>query len=291
MLALRTLDMTEATARRNELKAFLRARRAAVSPEESGLPRSKRRLTPGLRREELATIANVGVTWYTWLEQGRDINVSPDTLHRIAQALRLSASDERYLFSLAGLPWPETSGSAPPEPALPSNVQLVLDGFTSGPALLLDPMTNVLAANAIADVVYTLGNYDGPFADNHMWRAFMDPARKQLYVFTEETLRNVVGVFRTLSAGIIGEPRFQALVAALCEGSPDFARLWNQRQTEPLVDFPIRLQHPQLGAITLYSVRLIVPQFSGMMLLLPPADAQTERAMARAREMAGALKR
>src|SRR5262249_36281778 len=115
-----------ASARREELKAFLRARRASVTPEATGLPRGKRRLTPGLRREELAALAGVGVTWYTWLEQGREINVSADTLRRIARALGLSISDERYLFSLAGLPVPGSASFRAPAPPI---VQLLLDGF------------------------------------------------------------------------------------------------------------------------------------------------------------------
>ena len=276
--------MTEHRARRNELKAFLRARRAAISPEESGLPRSKRRLTPGLRREELAVIANVGVTWYTWLEQGRDINVSPDTLHRIARALRLSASDENYLLSLAGISPPRAAERGP---VRPPNVQLVLDGFSTGSALLLDAMANVLAFNPIADVVFTFGAYDGPFANNHIWRAFMDPARRQLYVLTEEVLRNFIGVFRTLSAGVVGDPQFDAMIAALIEGSPDFRRLWNQQQTEPLAaDLPLRVRHPTLGPMNLCSIRLLMPHFPGTLLLLAPADAEAQRAMAYAAELA-----
>ena len=94
---------------RNELKAFLRTRRAMLTPEAVGLPRGTRRLTPGLRREEVATLADVGLTWYTWLEQGRDINVSAAALTRIARALSLSATDETYLFSLMGLSRTEVS--------------------------------------------------------------------------------------------------------------------------------------------------------------------------------------
>ena len=93
----------KASMQRTELKAFLRTRRAALTPEAAGLPRGSRRLTPGLRREEVAALAEVGVTWYTWLEQGRAINVSAAALTRIARALSLSPTDEAYLFALMGL--------------------------------------------------------------------------------------------------------------------------------------------------------------------------------------------
>src|SRR5882757_11022927 len=88
---------------RAELKAFLRARRNALTPEDAGVPRGKRRLTPGLRREEVAALAGVGVTWYTWLEQGRDITVSTSVLDAISSALRLTEPERAHLYSLAGL--------------------------------------------------------------------------------------------------------------------------------------------------------------------------------------------
>jgi transcriptional regulator with XRE-family HTH domain len=95
-------DTKDKAVARGELKAFLRARRAELSPEAVGLRSGTRRLTPGLRREEVASLAEVGLTWYTWLEQGRNINVSPEVLGRVAAALRLSQSDKTYFFELAG---------------------------------------------------------------------------------------------------------------------------------------------------------------------------------------------
>ena len=92
----------DARVRRTELAKFLRARRAAISPEACGLPKGTRRRTPGLRREEIALRANIGVTWYTWLEQGRDIQVSRDVVSSIAAAMNLSQSDKAYFESLAG---------------------------------------------------------------------------------------------------------------------------------------------------------------------------------------------
>src|SRR5690242_10576547 len=89
--------------RRQELAAFVRSRRERLRPEQVGLPRSRRRRTPGLRREEVAQLAGVGVTWYTWLEQGRDINPSSDVLEAIARTLRFDAHERSHLFTLAGV--------------------------------------------------------------------------------------------------------------------------------------------------------------------------------------------
>jgi transcriptional regulator with XRE-family HTH domain len=268
-----------ASARREELKAFLRARRAAIAPETIGVGRSTRRLTPGLRREEVAALAGVGLTWYTWLEQGREINVSADTLRRVARVLRLSVTDEAYLFSLAGLHLP---GKSAFDATMPATLQLILDGFTAGPALALGPTMNVLAFNALADQVYSFGELDGPLAHNHLWRAVMDPARRQLYATWEESLRNFIGLFRLHAAPYVEEPEYEQLIATLCAASPDFARIWNERETRPRQPHELPLQHPRLGPLRMHSVRLSIEDFPGLLFLLPPADAATQVAFARA---------
>src|SRR6476620_2961695 len=97
---------------RSELADFLRTRRESLSPLDVGLPRGARRRTPGLRREEVASLAGVGLTWYTWLEQGRDIRVSAEVLARIAGALLLEAAERSYLFRLAGYEPPVQASQA-----------------------------------------------------------------------------------------------------------------------------------------------------------------------------------
>ncbi len=273
-----TIGEMAPSGRRGELKAFLRARRAAIAPEMTGLQRSTRRLTPGLRREEVAALAGVGLTWYTWLEQGREINVSGETLRRVARALRLTAADEEYLFSLAGL---EAPGNTAFEAALSPAVQLVLDGFTVGPALVLGPTMEVLAFNAPAEEVYSFGDYEGPFASNHLWRAVMDPARRQLYVTWEESVRNFIGLFRLHAAPHVDHPRYKELIAALCAASPDFARIWSEQETRTLQPYELPLRHPRLGALRFHSVRLSIENFPGILFFLPPADAATRAAFTR----------
>src|ERR1700761_1079858 len=117
-----------ASARRTELAAFLRTRRERIQPEDVGLPPGTRRRTAGLRREELAQLAGVGVTWYTWLEQGRKINASVQVLDAIATTLRLDATERAHLFRLADVPGasaPADCGDCP----LPSEVQRILDSI------------------------------------------------------------------------------------------------------------------------------------------------------------------
>src|SRR5881275_658631 len=122
----------ESKVRRHELANFLRSRRARITPEQVGLPLVGRRRTPGLRREEVAQLAGVGVTWYTWLEQGRAINASVQVLDAIARTLRLDRAEREHLYRLAGLP----RVPDPAETCLPAEVQSVLDALSPVPAVV-----------------------------------------------------------------------------------------------------------------------------------------------------------
>jgi transcriptional regulator with XRE-family HTH domain len=271
--------------RRLELKAFLRARRAAIAPEAAGVPRGKRRLAPGLRREELAAIAGVGVTWYTWLEQGREINVSPETLGRIARALRLSPSDEVYFFTLAGVAPPAgATRRVSPDARDIEGLQRLVDGFVAGPAVVFDARFDVVVFNGIWDALYALQDAVGPYACNHIWRMFVDPARRRLYVDREAVERNVVGLLRAHYARNVGDPRFEGLIDALMRESPAFAAVWNERQTQALGTFELRLRHPEHGAIALDTLRFRVESVPGALVFFGmPSDAQSAEAIDRAR--------
>ena len=125
------MAVASSPSRRDELRAFLRSRRARLSPSDVGLPDDgARRRTPGQRREELAALAGVGVSWYTWLEQGRDIHPSPEVLDALARALRLDAAERATLFALARteLPLPDDSESPPGEDADGGGAARILGG-------------------------------------------------------------------------------------------------------------------------------------------------------------------
>jgi transcriptional regulator with XRE-family HTH domain len=266
-------------ARRNAIKTFLRARRAAISPEELGLSRGKRRLTPGLRREEVALLAGVGVTWYTWLEQGREAHFSADALGRIASALKLTKSDAEYLYSLANVALPSTASRVILD--VPAALQRALDGFTSGPALVFSPSFDVLAYNAMARRIYALDTDFGPYGHNHLWRLFMDPIRKQLYLDWEVGARNLVGILRRNYAANPGDFDREPMFTELRAQSPDFARIWDELVTTPLVSVTVRMQHPAFGRFTVHSVRLSMQEAPGLLVvILPPADAESAAALA-----------
>src|SRR5215831_881987 len=160
---------TVADGRRSELAGFLRSRRERIAPEQVGLPPASRRRTPGLRREEVATLAGVGVTWYTWLEQGRDINASPQVLDAVARTLLLDPHERDHLFRLADTP--DGNGQAECK-SLPPTAQLLLDQLEPYPACIRNARYDILAYNQAYEQLM------GPLADvpfeerNSLWRVF-----------------------------------------------------------------------------------------------------------------------
>jgi len=265
-----------ATRQREELGKFLRARRAALKPELVSMPAGRRRRTPGLRREEVAQLADVGVTWYTWLEQGRDIHVSRQTVERIAHALRLTASDRAYLFNLLE-PAREQLSQRVDAP-----IQSVLDALAS-PAEVVNARWDVLAFNQLADEIFKFDHYRGRFARNLIWRGFVDPARRALYVDWEKDLGVLVRFLRAQYASHLDDASFEELVSALCKASPEFVRMWDAQSTQPVsLLYTIRLTAPRLGALTVQSTRFFLADRPGdMLLVLLPADPQTAAILAK----------
>ena len=141
------MTATASTARRTELAAFLRTRRERITPEDVGLPAGSRRRTAGLRREELAQLAGVGVTWYTWLEQGRRINASVQVLDAVAKTLRLDPTERAHLFRLADVPGAATIAACDDCP-LPGAVQPILDALPF-PASVVTERFDLLAWNRV----------------------------------------------------------------------------------------------------------------------------------------------
>jgi transcriptional regulator with XRE-family HTH domain len=257
----------------------LRVRRAAVAPETVGIPRGKRRLTPGLRREEVALLADVGVTWYTWFEQGRRINVSASMLRRVSRALKLTESDEGYLFTLAG---PADAARLTRRADLYdlSIPQRVLDGFTTGPAVMFDQTFDVVASNALWKLIYTPEDYSGRFAQNHVYRLFLDPARRALYVDYDLVARQMVGLLRAQYGHHVGIREFEDLIEALRVESAAFARLWAAHETQPLAPSRLRL-HVKRSSVNLHVSRFPVEGVPGLVIFFgPPADQESAAILA-----------
>ncbi|MFF3065857.1 helix-turn-helix transcriptional regulator [Oerskovia sp. NPDC057915] len=228
--------------RRRSLALFLRARRESLQPEDVGLPPSRRRRTPGLRREEVAVLANVGVTWYTWLEQGREIGVSAVVVESIARALRLVDGDLAYLYELTGTRLPSRS-SAPTE--LRDNLVRVLDGFSELPAYVVDRYWNVVATNELAEHVF--GSQVGA---NCLADFFTEERVAERYPQRALVGRMIVGQLRRQAAAYPSDRTFDLLADRVSAASPEFAAYWTSYSVgvEPHVD--ITYDHPQIGRLT-----------------------------------------
>ncbi|MEV4615204.1 helix-turn-helix transcriptional regulator [Kitasatospora sp. NPDC049258] len=206
--------------RLQELSQFLRSRRAKLSPGELGLDLSRRRRTPGLRREEVAVLAGVGTSWYTWLEQGRDINVSTEVVQAISRALRLSPAEEAYFFRLTGLNHPSQPATAPAVQEKSYLDQIVTQWFPQ-PALAVDPFFNILAANdAVPEVL------GFPAGGNVLVTFFTDRSCRDRYRDSDHLAQVTVSHFRADMAHYFGDPRLERLTSHLCALSPEFTRLW-----------------------------------------------------------------
>jgi transcriptional regulator with XRE-family HTH domain len=267
--------VTQGTRHRHELKEFLRARREALRPESVGLPAGMRRRTPGLRREEVALLAGVGVTWYTWLEQGRDIVVSREALSRIGRALRLTPTDLAYLFSLGAPP-----AEAAPAVGIDRHVLAVVNGLTTLPALVLNPRFDVLAFNALADEVFQFGKQETALAANHAWRLFMDPVRQQVYADSlDAAMSRTVGILRANYATRIGDPPFEELLTGLRAGSERFARMWDEQRTASFDEPDTWTLETRLGRLNVTVVRFFLQRAQDCVLsTLSPTDDRTAAA-------------
>ncbi len=272
--------------RRDELRAFLRSRRARLSPADVGLPDAGgRRRTPGLRREEVAALAGVGVSWYTWLEQGRDINPSPDVLDALARALRLDPAERRTLFALARteLPLADDEAAVGLEEQDDEVAQLIalVDALHPHPAYLLGPMTRILAWNRAAAVV--LGSPDHLARERRflLWWLLVDPGSGGMTAQRVATARNTLGRFRAEYARHAGEPEYEDFLAELGHHSAQFRAWWDEHEVIEGQRGTKVMEHPQLGRLRLHHAQTVPPGQPGLrMAVYAPADAATRAALA-----------
>ncbi|MFF5146482.1 helix-turn-helix transcriptional regulator [Streptomyces sp. NPDC013157] len=239
--------------RRDELGAFLRARREATDPAAAGFRSGPRRRTPGLRREELAQLAGVSVTWYTWLEQGRDISVNRQVVESLARALRLSGPQRAHLFTLAALvPPPAGPGPVKVDPLL---ARLVRE-LSPNPAYVMNPWWDPLAYNdAYAEL---LGGLDRRSADerNILWIVFTESRGPGLFVDWPSEARSLAGQLRVALARYPDDPRGPALLESLLYSSETFRALWDERNVSGFTSARKELRHPRLGRVDLDCLKL-----------------------------------
>jgi transcriptional regulator with XRE-family HTH domain len=271
--------------RRRELGAFLRSRRERIKPEQVGLHSMRRRRTPGLRREEVAQLAGVGVTWYTWLEQGRDIHPSPQVLDAIARTLQFDSHEHSHLFTLAGM---ATTTIANQCLALCPTVQPLIDQLEPFPAVAVNSRLDVLAYNRVyASFFPDLDTI--PIEDrNVLWLSFTHPSWRQVIVDRDDVLGRMVAEYRAAMAEHLDEPAWKTLVARLHHASPEFGAVWERHDVQGVESRTKRALHPDAGLLLLDYTNLWVGQQVGIRIIaFTPADDGTRRRLERLHESLG----
>ena len=251
---------------RIRLAEFLRNRRERLQPVDFGLPTPRRRRTPGLRRDDVAELAGISLAYYTWMEQGRELNLSREVLDSITAALRLNIAERNYVATLAGLP---ANDEADFGYKLHPTVQHILQN-SSMCAYVSDPWFNVLAANPLAQKVFLMGQEPG----NVMRRLCLDSSFSSMWSDYKHWLRLLIGLFRQ---SLANDPESSAGNRVLQELSshPDFASLWNtcdvQLQPSPEDFFrkePLEMQHPDVGLLQFHVIAVALPNCNQCALVM-----------------------
>jgi len=253
--------------RRQDLADFLRTRRTRLSPEQVGLTRGERRRTPGLRREEVAQLANVGVSWYTLLEQGRDIHPSKEVLHSIADALQLALDERHHLFLLANQP-DIFEAHASNEQVSPT-LYRVLEALNPVPAYVIGYRWNFLAWNTAAEHVWLLSKSVPPYDYNAIWRIFANPTSFHLYSPNwEHVAQKMLAEFRADSVPYADEEWFKCLIADLQGISPEFRTWWSRYDVRGRSDALKTIQHPVVGCLMFEHTTLQVPTMPELKIMI-----------------------
>jgi len=233
--------------RRGELADFLRRKRASIKPEDVGLPNGGRRRTPGLRREEVAQLAGVGTTWYTWLEQGRDVRASLEVFEALTRALRLSPVERTHLILLGR--GEEAPPCKPPTERVSPTIRRLVESLGPNPAYVIGRRWDYLAWNRAACAVFGDFRRIPRAARNHLWQMFMDPARRELLADWEEAARLAAAKFRADSARHLGDPSFEELIVALRQASPAFCKAWKRHEVAQGGPGRKEVRHPAVGTL------------------------------------------
>jgi transcriptional regulator with XRE-family HTH domain len=259
----------------NTLGEYLRARRELVDPADAGIRVTGVRRTPGLRREEVATLAGISADYYLRLEQGRDRNPSPQVLDALARVLGLDAPAARYLLSLTT---PRSAGAPRRRrEAVPAGIRQLLDALGL-PAFVEDRVFDVLAANRLATAM------DPGLAPgrNRLRDVFLEDATRSLLPDWERTVGSLVASFRASVGARTDDPRVVRLVGELSLASEPFRRLWARHDVAELAGAPARIDHPDVGSLELRREKLPIAGTDGQLLVIYHAEpgSPTARSLA-----------
>ncbi|MEC5341422.1 helix-turn-helix transcriptional regulator [Brenneria populi] len=272
---------------RKVLGTYLRTRRESIDPTRIGLSIPRKRRTPGLRREDVALLADVGITWYTWLEQGRPIRTSAKTMMSIAKALQFNEEETRHLFMLANLPYSPTVRASCEK--LTEDHQLILDRLNPFPAVIVNARFSILGFNDAWCRLLNINLANIPQEDrNCIYLAFKNADWQARLVDLHEFLRHMVAMFRARMAEHSGDPLWEKQLQRYLNESETFRQLWHQRyEIQGINDKTKRFLHPQLGTISLRQINWWTASNNGdRMLVYMPDDEQDKQALEKLSQLA-----
>lgn len=250
-----------------ELAAFLKARRARIERAALGLPPARGGSTDGASREEVAVLAGMSVTWYTWLEQARTMNPSRQVLDALGRVFLLSASEHAYLLELAGyasqqLPVASTTDVAP------EHLQRLVDGMPGLPAFVLAADWTIVGWNQAYERLYPSITAVAPADRNLLRLVFTDPGLRRLLPRWEDDARHFVAEFRAEVGAQLGDAAYIELVQSLSARSEEFAAVWQDHEVQRFNTRLRRFRHPTLGELVLEHNRLLPSDGSGAHLVV-----------------------
>lgn len=263
------------------LSNFLKARRAAISPSSVGLPEGTRRRTPGLRREEVAQLAGVSSTWYTWLEQGRDIKVSSSVLDCIATALRLTKDERNYLFALAmetGIGTGTDQFQEEEFSVISPSLQKILQELKTCPTIISDRRCGIVGWNEAAAHVF-LDFAKLPKEERNMIRLlFVRKEFQRLAVNWEQFIRGYLSIFRAYYGQYVEDRWYDEFIEEMKGIHPDFNELWEQSRVSSAPDVVLEFRHARAGKMLFHLTSLQVHGSTDLRcsIYTPAKDSNTE---------------
>ncbi|MFC8224279.1 helix-turn-helix transcriptional regulator [Streptomyces sp. NPDC057287] len=272
-------EVSEADVRRHELAGFLRSRRERITPEQVGLVRGRRRRTPGLRREEVAQLSAVGVTWYTWLEQARDIQVSPQVLDSLARALLLDRSERTHLFSLAGsvdpAPGSDCTGIDPA-------YREMLTRLEPFPACIQNSRYDILAYNRTYARLLCDLDAVAPEDRNCMLLAYLNEDWRASVADLPGANRVMAAKFRASMAEHLAEPAWKSLLGRLEAASPEFREIWARHEVVGPANRTKIFRNARVGMLSLEHTDLwLGPSAGPRLVTYVPSDEESRQGLER----------
>jgi transcriptional regulator with XRE-family HTH domain len=263
--------------RRAELGKFLKARRATLSPDDFGMPPGSRRRTPGLRREEVALLAGVGVTWYTWLEQGREINASTQVLDAVARTLRLDRAEREHLYRLAEATPLRTECE---RVAVPDTIREILRSLDPLPASLINSRFDILLSNDASEELFWEWHTMPCIHKNTLWCVVTEPSARAKFPQYEQHVRYLVARLRSAYGRHVGNPDWEEDIRRLASLSREFAELWARHEVADSQPRTVSYLHPRAGMLRLAASELDVPALpEARIVVYSPLDEETRSRM------------